>query len=124
MGRRHKEPQGEPEDLLGELKVTNAYVSSSGDYERFFIKDGKRYCHIFDPATGRQPTGVMSVTVVGPDSMNADILSTALFVLGPQKGQELLSRFEGYEAVFVDSSGKVELSKGMSRYVIEMKERV
>jgi thiamine biosynthesis lipoprotein len=66
----------------------------------------------------------MSVTVVGPDSMNADILSTALFVLGPQKGQELLSKFEGYEAVFVDSSGKVESSKGMSNYVIEMKERL
>ena len=119
-----KSPRGDPEDLLGELKVSNAYVSSSGNYERFFIKDGKRYCHIFDPATGRQPTEVMSVTVVGPDSMNADILSTALFVLGPQKGQELLSKFEGYEAVFVDSSGKVESSKGMSNYVIEMKERL
>jgi len=119
-----KSPRGAPEGLLGELKVSNAYVSSSGDYERFFIEDGKRYCHIFDPATGRQPTEVMSVTVVGPESMNADILSTALFVLGPQKGQELLSKLEGYEAVFVDSSGKVELSKGMSGYVIEMKEHV
>jgi thiamine biosynthesis lipoprotein len=119
-----KSPRGNPEDLLGELKVSNEYVSSSGDYERFFIEDGKRYCHIFDPATGRQPTGVMSVTVVGPDSANADVLSTALFVLGPQKGLELLSKFGGYEAVFVDGSGKVESSKGMSRYVIEMRPHV
>jgi thiamine biosynthesis lipoprotein len=119
-----KSPRGDPEELLGELKVSNAYVSSSGDYERFFVKDGKRYCHIFDPATGRQPTGVMSVTVVGPDAMNVDILSTALFVLGPQKGLELLSKFKGYGALIVDKRGKVESSNGMSKYVIEIKERV
>ena len=119
-----KSPRGDPEDLLGELKVSNAYVSSSGDYQRFFLQDGKRYCHIFDPATGRQPTEVMSVTVVGPESMNADILSTALFVLGPQKGLELLAKFNGFESVFVDVSEKVESSKGMSKYVIEIKEQV
>jgi len=119
-----KSPRGDPEDLLGELKVSNAYVSSSGDYERSFLQDGKRYCHIFDPATGRQPTKVMSVTVVGPESMNADILSTALFVLGPQKGLELLAKSSGNEAVFVDGSGKVESSKGMSKYVSEIKEQV
>ena len=119
-----KSPRGDPEELLGEIKVSNAYVSSSGDYERYFIRDGKRYCHVFDPSTGRQPTGTMSVTVVGPDSMNADILSTALFVLGPQRGLDMLSKEKGYEAVFVDSSGKVQSSNGTSEYVIEMKEHV
>jgi len=120
-----KSPRGSPEDLLGEFELSNDYVSSSGDYERFFTKNGKRYCHIFDPATGRQPAEAMSVTVVGPDAMNADILSTALFVLGPPRGLDLLSDFEGYEAVFVDSSGKVGLSKGMrSKYAIVMKEHV
>ena len=119
-----KSPRGDPEDLLGELKVSNAYVSSSGDYERYFIRDGKRYCHIFDPSTGHQPPDTMSVTVVGPDSMNADILSTALFVLGPQRGLDMLSKAKGYEAVLVDSSGRVESSEGMAEYVIELKDQV
>jgi thiamine biosynthesis lipoprotein len=119
-----RSPRGEATDLIGELEASNAFVSSSGDYERFFEENGIRYCHIFDPRTGRQPTGAMSVTVVGPDAMNADILSTALLVMGPEKGFELLEGFSGYDASIIDNNGNVELSKDMDDHLIRIQEHI
>ena len=69
-----KDPRGTASSLIGELKVDDGFVSTSGDYERYFIKDGKRYFHIFDPATGYNPPNAMSATVIGPSGMDADIL--------------------------------------------------
>lgn len=119
-----RNPRGDAADLVGELKVEDGFVSSSGDYERFFMRSGKRYCHIFDPATGRQPAGVTSVTVVGPDSQDADILSTALFVMGREKGFALLKDFPGNEALIIDGGGVVGLSSGMKKYVITVKDHI
>ncbi len=120
-----RDPRGEASDLLGKLKLEDSYVSSSGDYERFFRLDGTRYCHLFDPRTGYQPLEVISDTVAGGDAMNADILSTTVFILGKEKGFALVSGQDGYEALMVESDGSVVMTPGMKeRYVIEVKESV
>jgi FAD:protein FMN transferase len=123
IGVRH--PRVEGGALAGELEVENRFVNTSGDYERFFIKDGKRYFHILDPATGRQPEGTMSATVVGPDAMVADILSKAPFVMGTQNGLHFIEGQAGFEALAIDSTGKVEYTPNMkSEYVVTMTEKI
>jgi len=120
-----KDPRGQGGELSGELRVSNAFVSSSGDYERFFIRDGKRYFHIFDPATGYNPTQVIGTTIVGPDSAIADILSTTLIVMGPARALELMKTQTGFEAILIDSAGKFLFTPNMKdKYVIEIKEHI
>ena len=76
-------------------------VATSGNYERFTEIDGVRYAHIMDPRTGLPVTGMAGTTVVAPDAMTADALSTTLFILGPQKGAELLRLHPGCEALWI-----------------------
>lgn len=96
--------------LMARLTLTNVSISTSGDYERFFVKDGNLYHHIMDPRTGYPAREARSVTVIGPDTMTTDALSTAIFVLGPKKGMELVEKLAGIEAIIVDSSGAVSSS--------------
>jgi thiamine biosynthesis lipoprotein len=82
--------------------LRDAALSTSGDYERSFLLDGVRYSHILDPRTGRPARGVGSVTVAAPSAVEADALSTALFVLGPERGSRLLAtRHPGAGALVV-----------------------
>lgn len=87
--------------IFTRIALDDEAISTSGDYERFFIEDGKRYHHILRPTDGRPVEGVRSVSVIGPDGTVTDGLSTGLFVLGPEAGLEVLKRFPGYEALFV-----------------------
>jgi len=82
----------------GYLELTNRSVATSGDYEQYFIKSNKRYAHIFNPKTGYPAnSGVIAVTVIAPDGLTADALSTAIFVLGKEKGEKLAKKFKGVE---------------------------
>lgn len=110
-----KDPRGSAGDIIGELELTDSYVSSSGDYERYFEENGKRYFHIFDPRTGFNPHNVMAATVVGDTSLEADVLSTAIIVLGVDRSFEFLKNIGGFDAVIVDSKGKVTASPGMKK---------
>jgi len=76
-------------------------VATSGNYERFVEIDGLRYAHIMDGRTGQPVTGMAGVTVIAPDAMTADALSTALFILGPQRGVALLRARPGCEALWI-----------------------
>ncbi|HOE60660.1 MAG TPA: FAD:protein FMN transferase [Kiritimatiellia bacterium] len=76
-------------------------VATSGNYERFVEIQGLRYAHILDGRTGLPVTGMASVTVIAPDAMTADLLSTTLFILGPEAGVRLLSRYPGCEALWI-----------------------
>ena len=76
-------------------------VATSGNYERFVEIEGVRYAHIMDPRTGLPVTGMAGTTVVAPDAMTADALSTTLFILGPQKGGELLRHHPGCDALWI-----------------------
>ncbi len=95
------------------LPLENTAVSTSGDYERYFIEDGVRYHHILDPKTGLSATGLLSVTVIGADSSRTDALSTTLFVLGLQQGMQLIEKIAGYEAIFIDAEHKLYFSSGL-----------
>ncbi len=87
---------------LGMIQVRDRAVVTSGDYERFFIHNNTRYHHIVNPLTGYPADGVLSVTIVGPEAGIADALSTAMFVLGPERGLAVLQReFPDYHALFV-----------------------
>lgn len=106
-----KDPR-EEEKLLGEAYVYNGAVATSGDYERFFMKDGVRYHHILDPKTGFPARGTRGVTLIARDPTVADALSTAVFVLGPEKGMKIIEGLDGVEGVIVGEDGKVHLSSG------------
>ncbi|MFH0731564.1 MAG: FAD:protein FMN transferase [Candidatus Omnitrophota bacterium] len=80
--------------FAGYLELENKSVSTSGDYEQFFLEGNKRYAHIIDPKTGYPvDSDVVSVTVVAEDGLTADVLSTAIFVLGKEKGKSLAKKF-------------------------------
>ncbi len=107
------------EKLLGKLSIEGSEagtaVATSGDYERFFIKNGVRYHHIIDPKTGYPATKCRSVTIVSLDPTIADALSTAVFVMGPQGGMELIKTLPGVEAIIVDKNGEITMTEGMKK---------
>ncbi len=95
------------------LSLHDSAFNTSGDYERFVITDGKRYHHILDPKTGYPVAHTRSVTVLAPTAFLADTLDTAVFVLGVQRGLELIARQPGVEAVIVDAKNRVHMSPGL-----------
>lgn len=109
IGIRHPRRDG----MLGVLAAANLAVVTSGDYERFFEVDGVRYCHILDPRTGYPARGLVSVTVVARDPVEADAWATALFVLGTD-GLRQLEAAEGVEAMLVTDSLEVIVSPGLA----------
>jgi thiamine biosynthesis lipoprotein len=87
-----------------------ATLATSGDYERFFFQDGKRYHHLFDPKTGYPARGCISCTILAQDPVRADGLSTAVFVMGPDNGIDFVNRLEGVEAIMVLENADGSLS--------------
>ena len=102
-------------DYLGAISLDGTWhVSTSGDYEKYFEEDGKRYHHILDPYTGYPADkGLISVTIVGKKGATCDGLSTACFVLGKDKALKLLENYDA-EAVFVDSDKNVYVTEGLA----------
>lgn len=102
---------------IGTLELEGQWcVSTSGDYERYVEAEGRRYHHILDPKTGAPAVcGVRGATVLMKDGLLSDGLSTACFLLGPEKGMALAGQY-GAEVLFVLADGRVELSEGMKRY--------
>lgn len=96
------------------LPLENVAVSTSGDYERYFIDDkGERVHHIINPRTGKSTNGINSVTIIGPLGFDTDPLSTTVFVMGAEKGMALINRLPGFDAIIITSEGKVLYSKGL-----------
>jgi thiamine biosynthesis lipoprotein len=99
-----------PDAILGTLELGDGMaVATSGNYERFVTIGGKRYAHILDPRTGMPVEGMAGVTAVCRSAVEADALSTALFVLGTEAGQRVLARVDGAEAIFVPDRQPVEI---------------
>jgi thiamine biosynthesis lipoprotein len=97
-----------PDTLCGVLALKpGEAVSTSGDYERFFDSAGVRYHHIFDPLTARPAQGIVAVTVIAPEAVWADGLSTALFVLGPDAGAPLAKRYGAIASWFRMEGGEL-----------------
>lgn len=114
------------DDYLGVIKISNQALSTSGDYEQYFIKNGTRYHHIMDPKTGApSKNGVMSDTIVIQDnvkdkSMIADILTTTVFVLGPEKGIKFVDSLPNVSCEITGSDYKVYTSKGFKKNIEDL----
>lgn len=119
VGVQH--PRGD--GLLGVVTLDGGSVATSGDYQNFVVIDGVRYHHILDPSTGYPARGVMSVTVATELAVTADALATAVFVLGPEDGMDLIERTPGAEALLItgdgDSIGQILTSSGLAGRFVE-----
>jgi thiamine biosynthesis lipoprotein len=105
-------PRAEDEVAV-RIPLENEAVSTSRDYERYFEENGRRYHHILQPATGEPASGVQSATVVGPDAVLTDALSTSVFVMGVDSGLRLIGTLPDYEAIVIDAGGHLYYSEGL-----------
>jgi thiamine biosynthesis lipoprotein len=110
IGIRH--PRREDAVAL-RLPLENSAISTSGDYERFFISNGERVHHIINPRTGKSAGKSWSSTVIGPDATTTDALSTTLFILGAERGMKLIDQLDGLDAIIIDSTGQIHYSSGL-----------
>jgi thiamine biosynthesis lipoprotein len=104
-----KHPRPEKKSLYAVIETDPVSISTSGDYERFFMAGGRRYHHILDPKTGFPAGGCVSVTILTESAMVADAYSTAVFVLGPAEGMKLIERLPGLEGMILfEKDGRLE----------------
>lgn len=96
------------------LPLSDVAISTSGDYERFFIDEsGKRVHHILSPKTGRPAKGIQSATIIGDKAFITDGLSTAVFVLGVEKGLAMVNKLPGVDAIIIDDEHRMHYSDGL-----------
>lgn len=122
LGDRHgrpwlvgiKHPRAEQKNAV-HIPLSDEVISTSGDYERYFIENGKRYHHIINPKTGDSARKVVSVSVIGRDATYVDALSTTLFVKGLTEGMAIIDRLPEYEAIIIDNQQKLHFSKGLQQ---------
>ena len=110
VGIRH--PDDKSKTVL-RLPLVDTAMSTSGDYERYFDEDGKRYHHIIDPHTGHSASKVRSATILGPTAVQTDGLSKTAFVLGAERAKEIIERLPEFDGIFVRPDGKVLYTKGL-----------
>ena len=108
-----QDPRGPANRIFAELDLSDGTFSTSGDYERSFIKDGHRYHHILDPGTGEPAPSARSVTIVTNRAVIADGLSTGVFILGPDAGLLLIEKLPDVEGVIVSGKNEVLISSGL-----------
>ena len=100
-------------DIIAKVAVDDMSVITSGTYERYFEQDGVLYHHILDPSTGYSVNnGLTSVTILSENGTDGDALSTTCFVLGPEKGMELVESLDGIEAMFIADDDTISYSSG------------
>lgn len=114
VGIRHPRKDGEFAVLI---PLADTAISTSGDYERFFIADGVRHHHILDPNTGESAREVQSASVLAPAAIDSDALSTTVFVLGVERGLALVNNLPGVDAILIDGAGKLHYSDDLLRSV-------
>ncbi|MEW6351107.1 MAG: FAD:protein FMN transferase [Thermodesulfobacteriota bacterium] len=94
-----------PNAIVAAVEISDEVILTSGDYERCFQQEGKNYHHILVPGTGYPAEGLSSVTLLGSEGAAVEPLGTGAFVLGPEKGMELLASFPGVEGLLITSEG-------------------
>ena len=113
-----RDPRGPQGTSFAAIDLTNSTFSTSGDYERFFIRNGRRYHHIIDPDTGEPAPLSRSVTMVTDRAVLADAIAKGVFILGPQKGMALVEKLPGVEAVIVGADNSVHVSSGLKERLV------
>ena len=114
VGIQHPRKEGA---VLAWIELQDEAISTAGDYERFFEKDGIRYHHILDPITLQPARSCQSVSVIAKDGVWADGLDTGIFVMGPEPGMKLVEHLENVEAIIVDAAGQIHISSGLRHRV-------
>ncbi|HBE91208.1 MAG TPA: hypothetical protein DDW55_01290 [Gammaproteobacteria bacterium] len=109
-----RNPRNE-EKIVSMIPLEDSAISTSGDYERFFEEDGVRYHHILNPETGKSSHEIISSSIIGKLATDTDALSTSVFVLGVEKGLQLIDSTPGTEAVIIDNKGNMHYSAGLAR---------
>ena len=113
------DPRGPEGQSFATIDLSDSTFSTSGDYARFFLKDGVRYHHILDPATGQPARLCRSVTIAAESPVLADAVAKGVFILGPEKGMALVERIPKLEAVIVTAKNEVLVSSGLKdRFVL------
>ena len=114
-----RDPRGTENDMMGTIEVRSdkhpVYISTSGDYEKYFIQDGKRYHHILNPKTGYPAeSGLVSVTIVSTDGTLADGLSTSLFIMGEEKAADFWREHKDeFDAILMSDDGTLYVTEGL-----------
>lgn len=101
------------------MPLVDSALSTSGDYERYFETDGKRYHHILSPSTGHSASAVRSVSIIGPTATRTDGLSKTIFVLGIEEGMRIIDGLGDVDAIAIDQDGQVFYSKGLEAPLAE-----
>ncbi|ULA63772.1 MAG: FAD:protein FMN transferase [Nitrospira sp.] len=114
VGIRHPR---QDDALIATIDLKDEAISTAGDYERYFELQGIRYHHILDPQSLEPARKCQSVTVIASEGTVADGLDTGIFVLGPERGMELVERLPGVEAVIIDDRGRTAVSSGLKTRV-------
>jgi thiamine biosynthesis lipoprotein len=99
--------------ILATLDASDISVATSGDYERYFEKDGIQYHHLLNPFTGFPARQCRSVTILAQNALSADALATAVFVMGPQEGLRFIEAMEGVEGLIVSADGEIIVSEAL-----------
>lgn len=107
IGIRHPRREGEH---IVMIPLADTAISTSGDYERYFQREGVRYHHILNPVTGDSARGLQSVSVLADKAIDSDALSTTVFVLGVEQGLALINRLDGVDAILIDGEGRLHYS--------------
>jgi len=102
------------DSIVSMIPLENSAISTSGDYQHFFVEDGVRYHHILDPKTGTSSYGVLSSSVIGKFATDTDALSTGIFILGVEKGMQLIDSIADIEAIIIDNRGDMHYSAGLA----------
>jgi thiamine biosynthesis lipoprotein len=114
VGIQHPREDGA---VLAWIDLQDEAISTAGDYERFFERDGVRYHHILDPRTLQPARSCQSVTVIAREGVWADGLDTGIFVMGPERGMELVEQLPDVEAIIVDQDGHLLVSSGLKHRI-------
>jgi thiamine biosynthesis lipoprotein len=113
-----QDPRKDRGNVMAIIETTDQTIVTSGNYERYFIKDGKLYHHILDPATGYPAEShLLSASIVSNSSFDADALSTAVYIMGVKAGLKFIENLPGVEAMFITDELNVYLSSGLKNKV-------
>jgi thiamine biosynthesis lipoprotein len=115
-----RDPRGPADKIFAALDLSNGTFSTSGDYERFFLKDGRRYHHIIDVRVGQPARECRSVTLVTDRAVIADALAKGVFILGPEAGMALIERLPHVEGVIVSAKNEVLVSSGLKDRLVRL----
>ena len=111
-------PRGE---FIGILSIKNKSVVTSGNYEKYFMKDGKKFHHIIDPKTGYpSQSKIISATIISDNSIDGDGLSTGVYILGIDKAMKIIEDIEGIDAIFITEDKKVYKTSHVNKYIFTL----